>query len=311
VERGTHTRSWQAWGPLALVAAVAVVIAGCSTSMSNSTNRSTSTTHKAPVPTVTGIAPPTGTTAGGTTVTITGTGFTGATKVVFGTVAATSYVVVSDTEITAVSPAQAPSIQNIHVTTPGGTSEPVVAVDPFTYVIPSSAVSGIAPPTGTTAGGTTITITGTGFTGATKVVFGTVAATSYVVVSDTEITAVSPAQAASTRDIRVTTAGGATTPVVAADQFTYTVPVPTVNKITPPSGTTAGGTTITITGTGFTGATKVVFGTVAATSYVVVSDTEITAVSPAQAAGTRYITVTTTGGTSKPVVAVAQFIYRA
>ena len=221
MERGTHTRSWQAWGPFALVAALTVVIAGCSTSMGNSTNRSASTNHNAPVPSVTGISPPTGTTEGGTIVTITGNGFTGATKVAFGTVAAPSYVVVSDTEITAFSPAQAPSIQNIHVTTPGGTSEPVVAVDPFTYVTPSSAVIGIAPSTGTTAGGTTVTITGTGFTGATKVVFGTVAATSFVVVSDTEITAVSPAQTAGTRDITVTTTGGASKPVVAVAQFTY------------------------------------------------------------------------------------------
>jgi len=290
---------------------LAVVIAGCSTAISNSTNHSISTNHKVPVPTVTRIAPPTGTTEGGTTVTITGTGFTGATKVAFGTVAATSYKVLSDTEITAVSPAQAASIQNIHVTTPGGTSEPVVAVDPFTYVTPAATVTGVTPPAGTTAGGTTVTITGTGFTGATSVAFGAVAATSYTVVSDTEITADSPAQAASIQNIQVTTAGGISTPVAAVDTFTYKVPVPAVTRIAPPTGTTSGGTTITITGTGFTGATKVAFGTVAATSYTVVSDTDITAVSPAQPASTRYIIVTTAGGTSTPVAAVDQFTYRA
>jgi hypothetical protein len=84
------------------------------------------------LPTITSISPTTGPTIGATTVTITGTNFTGATKVVFGAVAATSFTVVSSTEITAVSPAQAAAAHNIYVTTPGGTSA-AVAGDVFTY----------------------------------------------------------------------------------------------------------------------------------------------------------------------------------
>ncbi len=315
--RRLETGSWRYRGTLALIPVLVVMIAGCSRSTSNSTNHTASTNHNEstnhnsePVPTVTRIAPPTGSTAGGTTVTITGIGFTGATKVTFGAVAATSYIVVSDTQITAVSPAQAAGIQNIHVTTAGGTSEPVVAVDPFIYVRPVPTVTGVAPSTGTTAGGTTITIAGTGFTGATKVTFGAVAATSYIVVSDTLITAVSPAQAAGTRDIVVTTAGGTNTAVAAVDLFSYVVPVPTVTGVAPPTGTTAGGTTVTITGTGFTGATKVTFGAAAATSYTVVSDSEITAVSPPQSIGTRNIVVTTARGTNTAVGAVDRFTYK-
>jgi hypothetical protein len=59
-------------------------------------------------------------------------GFTGVSKVAFGTVAATSYAVVSSAEITAVSPAQAAELHNIYVTTPGGTSAESAA-DEFTY----------------------------------------------------------------------------------------------------------------------------------------------------------------------------------
>ena len=77
-----------------------------------------------------------------------------------------------------------------------------------------------------------------------------------------------------------------------------TPPVPVVTGISPTSAALAGGTIVTITGTGFTGATKVDFGAVAATSFTVVSDTEITAVSPAQAVGTHDVLVTTPGGTS-------------
>jgi hypothetical protein len=224
-------------------------------------------------------------------------------------VAATSFMVISDTEITAVSPPQSPSMQNVHVTTSGGTSEPVVAVDPFTYVNPVSAVTGIAPSSGAIAGGTRVTITGSGFTGATKVVFGTVPATKYTVVSDTEIIAISPAHAASVQDIQVTAAGGTITSKVARDRFTYANPA--VTGIAPSSGTPAGGTSVTVTGTGFSGATRVVFGTVPATKYTVVSDSEVIAISPAHAVGTYNIAVLVTGMTSTPVVAVDRFTYKA
>jgi large repetitive protein len=52
--------------------------------------------------------------------------------VLFGAVAATSFTVVSDTQITAVSPAQAAGTHNIYVTTPSGTSA-AVPVDQFAY----------------------------------------------------------------------------------------------------------------------------------------------------------------------------------
>jgi len=249
---------------------------------------------------ITGISPTAGKATGGTTVTITGTGFTGATKVVFGSVTATGVTVVNDDTLTAVSPAQGAATVAIRVTTPGGTS-PQVPADQFTYVA-APVVTSLSPTAGKVTGGTTVTITGTGFTGATAVKFGSVAATSFTVVSSTEITAVSPAQAASTHFIFVTTPVGGTNASGPADQFTY-APIPTVTGLSPTSGKQSGGTTVTITGTGFIGATSVVFGTVAGTSVDVVNSTTITVVSPAQAAGEHNIQVTTVGGTSAKVAA--------
>jgi IPT/TIG domain len=55
---------------------------------------------------------------------------------------------------------------------------------------------------------------------------------------------------------------------------------------------------VTLTGTGFTGATAVIVGGKAVTSYTVVSSTEITAVTPALAAGSHGFAVTTPNGTS-------------
>ena len=73
-------------------------------------------------------------------------------------------------------------------------------------------------------------------------------------------------------------------------------PVPTVTAISPTSGSTAGGTSVTITGTGFTGATGVTIGGTAATSVTVVSATSITCTTPAHAAGAVSVVVTTPGG---------------
>jgi len=169
-------------------------------------------------PKITHITPAFGPTAGGTLVHVSGTGFTGATKVVFGGAAAPSFTELSSTQLTAVSPAVAPGVHNIYVITPGGTSASVWA-DLFTYVA-RPVVTHISPSSGPHAGGTTVTITGTGFTGATKVLFSGTAATHVTVVSSTKITARSPAESAGVRNVLVITPGG-TSAVVSADRFTY------------------------------------------------------------------------------------------
>ncbi|MEU4588539.1 IPT/TIG domain-containing protein [Kitasatospora aureofaciens] len=71
--------------------------------------------------------------------------------------------------------------------------------------------------------------------------------------------------------------------------------IPVIDSISPASGAT--GSVVTLTGSGFSGATAVRFGAVAAPSFTVVSDTQITATAPA-GSGTVQVTVTTPGGTS-------------
>ena len=242
-----------------------------------------------PPPTVSGVSPSSGPMVGGTSVTITGTNFTGATGVTIGGAAATNVVVVSNTTITAVTPAGAAGTASVVVTTQGGSN---AASTLFTYVAPPT-VSSVSPSSGPTAGGTSVTITGTNLTGATGVTIGGAAATGVVVVSNTTITAVTPAGAAGTASVVVTTLGGSN---AANTLFTYVAP-PAVSSVSPSSGPTAGGTSVTITGTNFTGATAVKFGAVPATGFTVASSTTITATSPA-GTGAVDLTVTTTGGTS-------------
>ncbi|WP_183099847.1 IPT/TIG domain-containing protein [Nocardioides pelophilus] len=255
-------------------------------------------------PAITGVAPASGPLAGGTEVVITGTGFTGATRVDFGSTGqATSFTVDSDTQITAVSPPSAVSVtRNILVRGPAGVS-PAVVADRFTYGV-APTVTGIAPSSGPLAGGTEVVITGTGFAGTTRVSFGSTGqATSFTVDSDTQITAVSPRSTTNvTRNIVVRNLVG-TSPTVVAGRFTYGV-APTVTGIAPSSGPLAGGTEVVITGTGFAGATRVTFGGIGTVTFVVDSDSQVTAVSPATTGRmTRHVRVRTPLGTSDVVLA--------
>jgi hypothetical protein len=154
----------------------------------------------------------------------------------------------------------------------------------------------VSPTSGPAAGGTSVTITGTGFTGASAVNFGATPAASFTVNDDTSISATAPAHAAGTVDVTVATVGG-TSATNANDQYAF-VAAPAVTNVNPTSGSDAGGTSVTITGTGFTGASAVNFGGSPAASFTVNDDTSISATSPAHAAGTVDITVTTIGGTS-------------
>jgi hypothetical protein len=166
-------------------------------------------------------------------------------------------------------------------------------------LVNAPAVTAVSPASGVTAGGTSVTLTGTGFTSATAVTFGSVAASSYTVNSATSITATSPAESAGTVDITVTTANG-TSATHVVDQFTYVAP-PTVTAVSPSTGPTGGGSVVTITGTSFigvSGAAAVKFGANNVTSYTVNTSTQITATSPSGSAGTVDVVVVSTGGTS-------------
>jgi hypothetical protein len=249
-----------------------------------------------PPPTVTGVRPANGPAAGGTVVTVTGTNFAlpngtpVVTAVYFGSVKATAFTTVSATELTATLPAEAAGTVDVTVTTLSATSA-TSAADQFT-ILPLPTVTSVAPINGPKAGATAVVVTGTGFTTATQVLFGDTPAASFTVKSDGEIDAVAPAHAPATVDIRVITACGldqgqtwptatscGTSPTSSADQFVF-LPLPAVTAITPANGPAAGGTTVTIDGRGFTTATAVYFGTLPAQSFKVVSDGEITAVSP-------------------------------
>lgn len=149
----------------------------------------------------------------------------------------------------------------------------------------------ISPSQGSTGGGTTVTITGTNLSGATAVRFGTRTAT-ITANTPTSVTVTSPS-GTGTVPVTVTTPGGTSNPL----SFFYIGP-PFKSALSPVSGVTAGGNTVTITGIGLATATSVAFGANTATPTVV-NDGVLTVVVPAgAAAGSVGVSVTTGGGTS-------------
>ncbi len=172
-------------------------------------------------PTVAKLSPTKGAAGGGTTVTITGANFVGATAVGFGSVGAASFKVNSATSITAVSPAEPAGTVDVRVTTPNGTSA-VSSSDHFKFGPPT--VTNLSPDAGSKAGGTKVTITGTGFalgTAATVFKFGLTTATSVNCTKTTECTAVSPAHAVGKVDVKATVSTVSSPKNAPADQFTY------------------------------------------------------------------------------------------
>ena len=200
-------------------------------------------------------------------------------------------------------------------------------------------MTGISPNAGVVAGGNTVIVTGTLFSGATVVSVGGTNITAapcpvsptapcFTVKSATQITIMDfPSGSAGTVDITVMTSGG-TSPTSAADVYAY-APIPTITKVAPNHGSTSGGTSVTVTGTGFepTGTnrnfttTSVTVGTTAimvqpcpgaptAPCYNVNSSTQIFIEDFPAGSGTLDITVTTIGGTSA-VTTIDQYFYGA
>jgi ABC-type transport system substrate-binding protein len=256
----------------------AVVGPGTSTGAVTVTNAAGGVSTSSPFtvgPTVASFLPAKG--AIGATVTISGSGFTGATDVTFGGTDAQSFSVVSDSKITAVI-AAGTTTGAVEVIGPGGTS---TSSKSLAFGL---SVSSLTPDHGPV--GTSVTIGGSGFTGATAVKFNGTNAESFSVDSDTQITA---AVAAGTKTGKVTVTGPGGT---ATSLGTYTVSLG-ISSFSPAKGPI--GSTVTLTGSGFAGVSgpdAVQFNGTDAQSYTVVSNAKITAV---VAAGTTSGTITVTG----------------
>ena len=169
----------------------------------------------------------------------------------------------------------------------------------ITVISTAPTVTSLSPASGGTSGGTTVSVTGTNFAGTTAVKFGGTNATGFTVNSATSITATSPAGAAGTVNVTVTTSGG-TSATSAANQFTYVAaPVANAGSATVAHGSSSNPITLNITG----GApTSVAVSTAASHGTATASGTSITYTPNAAYSGTDTFayTATNVGGTSSP-----------
>ena len=244
-----------------------------------------------PLPTVTSVLPSTGSGAGGTNVTITGTDLAGATSVTIGGTAV-NFTVVSSTSITTTTPAHTAGAVSIQVTTVRGTSNST-ANTLYTYTpTVTQNTNNLA------INATTLTITGAGFD--------TIAANNTVSLSSGTGTVTSATATQLTVTFNTAPTPGTLGAVVttnsissgSAVQVANIVEVPRITSISPAAGPTTGGTTITITGLSLSTVTAVTIGGIAASSFTVVNGQKITAVTPPGTFGAANVLVTDSNGTN-------------
>jgi len=249
-----------------------------------------------PPPSLISVNPALGPVSGGTSVLVSGANFMSGATLVFGSVPATNVVVVDNGTITATTPTNPAGLVSVSVTNPD--SQSATLPNGFTYDPPPSLTS-VSPGSGPAGGGTAVTVLGANFSNAATLTFGGVPATNVIVANSGMITATTPPNVAGAANVTVTNLDGQMATLTNA--FTYNPP-PTLASVSPPSGSTNGGTVVALSGSGFLDGITVNFGNSPLTNITVASDTVITATTPANSAGSTNVTVTNPDGQSASYV---------
>ncbi len=252
-------------------------------------------------PTVTSVSPTAGSISGGTSLTITGTGFFAGASIDIGGVSCGSLVVGSATSITCTTGARAAATVSIVATNADGQSG--TGTNLYTYR-PAPTVTSVSPTGGNPSGGTSITLTGTGFVTGATVTVGGVSCASVNVASATSLSCTTGAHAAGTTSIIVTNTDSQSG--TGSNLYTYQA-APTFTQIAPAFGTYIGGTSITITGTGFLAGVGVTLGGASCGSLVRNSSTSLTCTTPAATAG--VVNIAVTNSDTQSVTATNAFTY--
>jgi hypothetical protein len=262
-----------------------------------------------PLPRLSGISPSSGPAAGGTLVTITGSGFTGAENVWFREKDAWDLNVIDDNHLTVRTPAYFPGLVPISVKNAfeiGRSQEPSAM---YLYEFPIPELTGISPSSGSTAGYTVVNIAGSGLYGATDVWFGGISGTGLDVIDDNHLTIISPPNPAGTVALSVINPTHTGHSAGSATVFRYEDPVPKLSTVSPSYGSIDGGTYVTLTGSGFSGTKDVKFGENSGTALNITDDRHITLVTPAHSPGSVAISITNTHGTGNSLGPSTMFRY--
>ncbi len=232
------------------------------------------------------VRPAAGAAVGGYDVTLLGAGFADDVEVYVGALVVTP-TSVSDTEVVVTMPAGVPGPIDLAVSSP--TTGGDTLADGFIYVADVTGplgIDGVTPATGDAAGSDLVTLAGPSVDTATSVTFGGAAAT-IVEAWPGALLVSTPAGTAGAVDVAV---DNGTDTASLADGFTYLASL-VIDGVDPDTGDSVGGDTVTINGAGFTAASRVRFGPLAATTTFV-SSTELSVVTPPGSVGPVDVTVT-------------------
>ncbi len=219
------------------------------------------------------VAPASGSTDGGQTLTLVGEGFTsGIDEVLFGSNPAGDLTVIDDRRLSVTLPAGQAGPVTVTAKT---SSEQTQAGDAFRYFVPLQA-SALDPANGPVSGGTAFSLQGSGFHDGVEVLFGGVPAGSLALQGDTGISGLTPPGPSGPVDLRVRDDDSED---VLAGAFSYTSDL-SLLRIDPDMGAMAGGTYVTCYGQGFTQGMHVFFGGEQGTIIEVTSDSILTARTP-------------------------------
>jgi hypothetical protein len=166
-------------------------------------SRASCLTQEGAAPTVTGVSPATGSTSGGTSVTVSGMGFQYYATVTIGGVNATGVTTVNSTTITATTGAHAAGTVDVVVRNPDNQSGSKTNAYTYGAFAPPPSVTSAYPNFGPAAGGTNVTITGSSFVSGATVTFGGAAAPGVTFVNSTTLTLTTPAHATGTVNVVV------------------------------------------------------------------------------------------------------------
>ena len=236
-------------------------------------------TYIQPPPSFNSIAPIEGLIGGGTITVIIGQGFQPGVKVFFGDTEASQVAYNSTTSLTVITPPHPEALVDLRILNLDGQETTASAV--FSFVnptLPAPTIDSLSPTSGSIAGGTDLTLVGSGFQSGAQVRFGAVASPSVSVLSDTEIRARSPSQEAGVVDIQVINPDGQF--ATASTAYAYVIPAPTLSAVIPAQGPTSGGTVILLTGSGFREGASVTVDGVEASNCTVNGTTSISCTTP-------------------------------
>jgi len=242
---------------------------------------------------VTLVSPSQGPIGGGTRLRIEGSLFKSPMDVMIGANAAADVTVLNENTLLATTPSGTQALPvNVSVSV-AGTSASVYLTGAFAYL--NSSATTVTPASGSTQGGTNVTINGSDIPNNATVLFGGVPAIGVALIDKDTLSVIAPSNSAGTVTVSISDSSGT---LNLPNAFTYVAPPPQVNSITPSSGLAAGGSNVIISGSAFQAGLGVTIGGQSLNTPVFIDNNTVSGSVPALPLGTADIIITNPDGQS-------------